>query len=524
MGRQEAARLIEVDSAAAIAVLERLAGQHPSNSDVVRELETARRELERRRQEAEEQQRRQDQAVVAQGRAEAAVLAENGEYPRAIAMLDRLASQYPDDAAIALDRAAAVSALERARAEAAIAKGRQEAAVLAEQGEYEGAMALLDRLSQTYPSDPGVERDREAVARRRESLRREQAAIAKGRLDAAALLEKGNAEGATRVLDWLAGQYPGHAEIQRDREAAERELERQRKEAEAFARRQREEAAIASARQDAAALLREGDHEGALAILEPLANLYPGHVEIRRDRDSALRVRERQRVEAEEQARRQRDEASIAKVLQDAAALVEKGDDQGAGALLDWLSGQFPGHAGVAREREALKRRLEIQREQLAIARARQDAADCVQNGDYPGAVAILDRLASQFPGDAEIQREWVAATLAHERQRREAEERAKQALAMYSVKRKVVAADAKEEAAAQAPEADAEARAKQALARHSVMRKTQFPTQTGPAGPARSAGIPELTAKARSTLTRFAASTATRSRDLMERVFQKRR
>jgi len=540
MGRQEAARLIEVDSAAAIAVLERLAGQHPSNSDVVRELETARRELERRRQEAEEQQRRQDQAVVAQGRAEAAVLAENGEYPRAIAMLDRLASQYPDDAAIALDRAAAVSALERARAEAAIAKGRQEAAVLAEQGEYEGAIALLDRLSQTYQSDPGVERDREAVARRWEHLRREQAAIAKGRHDATVLLEKGNAEGAIRVLDWLAGQYPGHAEIQKDGEAAERELERQRREAEAFARRQREEAAIATARQDAAALLREGDHEGALAILEPLANLYPGHVEIRRDRDSVLRVRERQRVEAEEQARRQREEASIDKVLQDAAALVEKGDHQGAGALLDWLSSQFPGHAGVTREREALKRRLETQQreaeelarrqqEQLAIAKARQDAADCVQNGDYPGAVAILDRLASQFPADAGIQREWVAAMLAYEQQRRDAEERAKQALANW-VKRKAGAADAKEEvverAATQVPEADAEERAKQALARHSVMRKTQHGalSQTVPGGPGRNAGIQELTEKARSALTRFTASTATRSRDLMERVFQKKR
>ena len=540
MGRQEAARLIEVDSAAAIAVLERLAGQHPSNSDVVRELETARRELERRRQEAEEQQRRQDQAVVAQGRAEAAVLAENGEYPRAIAMLDRLASQYPDDAAIALDRAAAVSALERARAEAAIANGRQEAAVLAEQGEYEGAIALLDRLSQTYQSDPGVERDREAVARRWEHLRREQAAIAKGRHDATVLLEKGNAEGAIRVLDWLAGQYPGHAEIQKDGEAAERELERQRREAEAFARRQREEAAIATARQDAAALLREGDHEGALAILEPLANLYPGHVEIRRDRDSVLRVRERQRVEAEEQARRQREEASIDKVLQDAAALVEKGDHQGAGALLDWLSSQFPGHAGVTREREALKRRLETQQreaeelarrqqEQLAIAKARQDAADCVQNGDYPGAVAILDRLASQFPADAGIQREWVAAMLAYEQQRRDAEERAKQALANW-VKRKAGAADAKEEvverAATQVPEADAEERAKQALARHSVMRKTQHGalSQTVPGGPGRNAGIQELTEKARSALTRFTASTATRSRDLMERVFQKKR
>jgi tetratricopeptide (TPR) repeat protein len=443
------------DYQGAVAILDQLDRQHPDRAEILEEMHMATSALERQR----------EQAAIAKGRREAAALAQKEEYQEALAILDRLAGKYPGDVGVQEDRKTARAArarqvneaedrVRRQRAQEALAKGRDDAAALGAKGLYGDAMAILAHVLQDFENQPGIESDVQSAARDLEQLRRqneeqarrrrEEAAITKGRQDAANLIENGDCQGAIRVLDWLAVQYPGHAGIQRDREAAQREQERLRWEAEEQARRQREQAAVAQARGDAASLMRDGDCEGALALLDKLAEQYPGYAEIRRDRDAARRELERRRVEAQEQERRQRDEVAIAKSRQDVAEQVQRGDYQGALAILDWLAGQFPGHPGVKQDQDALRRQLEAlrqkaedearrQRDLLEIANGRQDANRLIRSGNYQAALAVLDRLAVQYPADTEIARDRAAAADEWNRRQHEVEDRARLALAKYS-------------------------------------------------------------------------------------------
>ena len=455
-GLGEAEALVQKgDYQGAVAILDQLDRQHPDCAEILEEMHIAASALERQR----------EQAAIAKGRREAAALAQKEEYQEALAILDRLAGKYPGDVGVQEDRKTARAArarqvneaedrVRRQRAQEALAKGRDDAAALGAKGLYGDAMAILARVVQDFENQPGIESDIQSAARDLEQLRRqneeqarrrrEEAAITKGRQDAANLIENGDCQGAIRVLEWLAVQYPGHAGIQRDLEAAQRERERLRWEAEEQARREREQAAVAQARGDAASLTRDGDCEGALALLDKLAEQYPGYAEIRRDRDAARRELERRRVEAQEQERRQRDEEAIAKSRQDVAEQVQRGDYQGALAILDWLAGQFPGHPGVKQDQDALRRQLETlrqkaedearrQRELLEIANGRQDATRLVRRGDYQAALAVLDRLAAQYPADTEIARDRAAAADEWNRRQHEVEDRARLALAKYS-------------------------------------------------------------------------------------------
>jgi hypothetical protein len=513
-GRAQSAALIQSgDHAGAIALLSRLAKQHPEHADIERDRDTAMRELERMRVEA----------AISEERREAAVLSEKGDYQAAIAILQRLAHEHSAHTGIQDDLHAAKLARERQRQEAeeqarlkrieeGIAQGRRDAAALSAQSAYADAIAMLDQLTGRYGSDPGIEHDRQAAAVVLERQRAE-AAIARSRETAAELIRKGDCQGAIGLLDGLANQYPAHPGIQADREAAQRELQRQR-----------EETAIAKSRGDAAALITKRDHRGALALLDQLADRYPGHIEIQRDREAAQRELQRQIREAEEQARRQAEEASIAKARSDAAAMIQHGDYQAALAMLDWFAGQFPDHAGIKADREALGRQLEIlrreaeeqerrQRELAVIAKAREDAAGFAERGEYQEAIAVLDRLAGQYPADSGIRADRDAAAAAWERQQRETEERAKVALSVFSARQREVAAASPEQPPIQD---DAEQRAKAALAVRSA-RKQDAPDQADPAAA-------DLTSNLSATAIRLATGAAAKGRHLLGKLHRGKR
>jgi hypothetical protein len=526
-GRKEAAALIESgDRPGAIALLDRLAKQHPGHPEVEQDRETAMRELERTRVEA----------AISEERREAAVLAAKGDYQAAIAILQRLARQHSGHTGIRDDLNAANLAIERQRQaaeeqkrlrhiEEAIAQGRRDAAILTAQRSYADAIAMLDGLARKYGSHLGIEQDLQAAGAELER-QREEAAIENARQRAATLIQQGDCQGAMRVLDGLANQYPGHPGIRGDREAARRELERQRREAEEAARRQRDAETVARGRRDAAALMTQGDHRGALALLDRLAGQYPADPEIRLDRDAAQRDLDRQLLEAEEQARRQRDEAAIAKARGDASAMIQNGDLQAALAMLDWFASQFPDHLGIRQDREAAGRQLEILRrdaeerarrkqELLAIAKVREEAAGLVRQGEYQQAMAVLDRLAGRYPADPEIRADRDAAAAEWERQRAEIEERAKGALSAFSARQRDVAATAAGGAApipVRPTEDDAEQRAKAALAALSA-RKQAAPNPADRAAPAPTPNS-----------SRVAARLAAKGRGLLERLHREKR
>ena len=337
--RQNAAGLVQKgDYKGAIAILRQLALVHPGHPGIQQELEAAARELDRQCLEAEGQVRRQEQVAIASARAEAAALIQSGDHPGAIALLDRLAKQHPGHADIEQDRETAVRELERTRLEEAISEKRREAAVLAKEGDYHAAITILQRLAHKHSGHAGIQDDLDAAKLAREGqrqeaeeqthLRRIEEAIAQGRRDAASLTAQSAYADAIAMLDRLARKYGSHPGIEHDRQAADAALERQRRQADEQAQRQREEAAIAKSRRDAAELIRKGDSQSAIRVLDWLANQYPGHPGVQRDRDAAQRELERQRWEAEEAARRQREETAIAKARTDAAALITEGDHQ----------------------------------------------------------------------------------------------------------------------------------------------------------------------------------------------------
>ncbi|MDR3719921.1 MAG: tetratricopeptide repeat protein, partial [Bryobacteraceae bacterium] len=467
-GRAQAAALVrKADYPAAIALLDRLAGEYPDAMEIRRDLDAAKLELQTRQREAEEQARLLREQALAARREEAAKLLRDGDPPGALALLDRMNLEFPDVIEIRQDRETIAGELDRQRREAeertrrlreqAIAAGRQEADTLLSAGDALGAMALLDRLAKEYPEVSAIRRDREAAARTEERLRREaedqarrereREVVAAGRAQAAALLREGNHQSAIALLIQLAAEYPENLGLQSDREAARRDWERQQREAEEETRRRREHS-IATGRQEAAESLRNGDAPGAIAILDRLIADYPEAIEIRHDREAAVAEGERQRREAEERALRERERQAIQAGRAQAAALAGAGSHQAAIALLDQLAAQYPGDPQIREDRqvawlawEKLRSEAEEQarreRELAAILQGRGDAARFVQDGDYQAASALLDRLALQFPGNPDIEQDRKSAVEALERQHSEAEARARRALATFSASRR---------------------------------------------------------------------------------------
>jgi serine/threonine protein kinase len=442
-GRAEAANLArKAEYATAVALLDQLAGQYPAEAGIEQDREAARHEWERQRREAEEHARRQ---AISAGRQEAGELLHGGDFQGAIALLDRLAAEFPDAIEIRQDREAAVSERERQQRKAeeharqqAISAARQEAGELLRGGDFQGAITLLDRLAAEFPDAIEIRQDREAALGERERQRREaeeqarrrrEQAISTGRQKAAELLNRGDWQRASAILDSLGAEYPDSIEIRHDREAALHEGERQRHEAEEQARQQ----AISAGRQEAAELTRRGDWQAAFAVLDRLGAEYPGAIEIREDREAALREKERLRREAEEQTRQQ----AISAGHQEAAELTRRGDWQAAIAILDRLGAEYPDAIEIREDREAalreeerLRREGEEQvrrRRELAVSAGHQEAADLLRRGDWQAAIAVLDHLGADYPDALEIHQDREAAVHEGERQRREAEEQARQ-------------------------------------------------------------------------------------------------
>jgi serine/threonine-protein kinase len=335
----------------------------------------------------------------------------------------------------------------RAERERAISAGRQEAAVASRAGDVRGAVALLNRLARQFEGNEEIRKDlesaeaklaervREEAARLAEQQAREEAirqVVGVARQQAAELAAKGDVPAALAVLDSLAAQYPGRGEILADRRAIIEDAERRRSEQEAAAL-SRLEQELAERREEAARLARQGRFEEACAALDRLAQQYPGRPEIAADHAAVMRSWERQRWDEEEKARRQQEEAAVAQGCEEAAALVRIGNSQQAIARLDELGLRYPGNERIPVERQKAARAGERfareERERTRLENARNDASDFLRTGDVASAIAILDRLLLEFPGNVKVQADRIAAGVEVERQNRERQERAERAL-----------------------------------------------------------------------------------------------
>jgi serine/threonine-protein kinase len=250
-GRQQAAELAgRGDYTGAISQLDALIRQYPDHGELLADRRAAEKDRDRRRREAEEAARRERERAIAQGRSEAAKLAAAGQYQSAIALLAKLALQYPDRPEIVSDRAATEQAWEKQRRDEearvrrqqddqAVARGCEEAASLAGAGDYRKAIANLDALAQQYPTHPAIPRARQEAllaGERREREAQDQARLAKGREEAEAFRRSGDLQAAVKVLDKLLAQFPRNVELRKERDAAAREVDRWKREREERAR------------------------------------------------------------------------------------------------------------------------------------------------------------------------------------------------------------------------------------------------------------------------------------------------
>ena len=490
------------DHAHATSILDELAHRYPQRSDIQKAAAQVIEQQRRRVAEAREQQQRaaeaevrrqQEEALIAQGRSDAGALLRKGDHQSALALLEGLAKRHPDNLEIARDREAALLEWERAQAANAVADARRRAAQLVEQREYEAAVAMLQDLAVKHPDEPGVRADLDAAelawrqqrqqAEEQARIRQVAADIAEGRRESATLIAGGAYADAIARLDDLAKEYGSYAGIERDREAAAAALDRQR-----------QRAAVSEARREAATRVSRGDYQGALAVLDELVRHYPDAPDVKQDREAIQRGLERQAREAAERERQQREQQVISEARADAAAMIQNGDYEAATVILDQIAGGFPDDTGIRQDRAALTKLMRTVREeadekarqeqeQLRVTQVRQEAAGLTQKGEHQQALAMLDRLAGEYPGDPAIRAERDGVASALEQQRQETESRAQRALSAYSSGRQRDAtdpalspsgpsADAADQAALSREEA-AEQRAKTALAALSAKRSS---------------------------------------------------
>jgi len=347
-----------------------------ADSPRVREL------LERVRQEKQVYDRRQKLRGEI---AKATDLLRDQRIQEASRLLDGLAAEFPDDQEVqqllsytrkeqaALARARAV---ERVTGEARSRVGT---------GDFDGALAELDRALQEFPGESALIRLLSTTLAQKDAWERRRAiesiAAECERLRAA----ESFAEAAQKLRAALEA-YPGEAALVGLLQKVEAGLTEQRN---------RE--IIRQFCRQAESLLAQDQAERALGLARQALARYPGDVEL-----SGLVRRTQEAVHAQEQSRR------IAEVVAQAAKHAAANEFAQALQILDRGLRTWPNHPELTRQRAVIG---EAKERAGAIERVAAEARQRADAGDYQAALALLDRALERW-ADAAALRETRAATV----------------------------------------------------------------------------------------------------------------
>ena len=208
-------------------ILESLLAQDPGDGE-------ARALLAEVKSEAEAERAKQRRSA---GRKEAAKLLQSLHFDEAIRLLRALHDEFPEHQGISDDLRDAQDAKERHLLRDAYAQGRQQAEALRNKRQFDDAMALLEKLRAQFPEDQVLQQDLVAVAgAKRDYLRQERYTAERRR--AAELVRTRKFDDAIRSLEALQGEFPndpilqeelktaaGAKELQERREALNREVQ-----------------------------------------------------------------------------------------------------------------------------------------------------------------------------------------------------------------------------------------------------------------------------------------------------------
>jgi serine/threonine-protein kinase len=358
------------------------------------------REQQWRAEQAEQQAAQLRRETYAQGRQRAGAALRSGQFQAAIAALEELLRQFPDDAALKGDLKEAREAQgEQVRRES-YAQGRQRAGAALRSGQFQAAIAALEELLRQFPDDAALKGDlKEAREAQGEQVRRE--SYAQGRQRAGAALRSGQFQAAIAALEELLRQFPDDAPLKGDlKEAREAQTAQVRRES------------YAQGRQRAGAALRSGQFQAAIAALEELLRQFPDDAPLKGDLKEA-------REAQTEQVRRER----YATERRRAQGLVQARKFDDAIALLQTLLVEFPADAALEEDLKSTIGARDLQQQRETLNREVTQLEKMYRKGD---ARAVQERASLLSPDlqDARVREllEWASAELDRPRQEHERE------------------------------------------------------------------------------------------------------
>ena len=367
--------LLLQDYTAAVDVLQELARQFPSDSEVKTRLEEA----------------LQLQSVEAAEKRVAAALARSREYlvkgafQDAIDLLLGLETEAVRNVQVRQLLNYAREQLDQQGRDAEVERLLSEAA--APKGDYDKALALIARALEISPGNENALRLQKTVLANRQ--RDEEGRLLEAELLACRELVRADrldeAQSRARAL-WT--RHPEHAGVQQMvRDIGQRYRERE----EAIERE------IQSGRRDVAALLDRGELESAAALLKSLTSRY------QRENAFADLLRRARQLEGD---RREREAVNAALARSQDLSAAGRWDD--AKLAVEQALKQFPGSAPLQAERERLLRDTEVQ---MLVT----DIQEKIARRELDSAVAAAESGIGRFPGDARL-----AAALQKARDQRE--------------------------------------------------------------------------------------------------------
>ena len=319
----------------------------------------------------------------------------NGKLDLALSTLNGILKTNPDDAE-AKALVEEVKNLKAKEAEEAAAKARQarldQARKFIDEKKYTNAINVLNGLLKTNPNDAEAKALLEEAQSKKKIEDDENAAKARAaKLDQARKnIDEGKYANAINVLNGLLKTNPNDAEAKALLEEAKAKQQKANEEAAAKAR----EAKLAQAKTN----IEQGKYANAISILNGLLKTDPNDSQAKALLEEAKAKQQKANEEAAAKAR----EAKLAQ----AKTNIEQGKYANAISILNGLLKTDPNDA----EAKALLEQAQKLKEE-ADAAAKEKAGKLAQaqalinKGDYEGAQAILDDILKDNPGDAQASR-----------------------------------------------------------------------------------------------------------------------
>ena len=337
----------------AISLLSELQKQFPNDEEIPSLQEDARKD-----------QRNQQRL---RGLAEARSLLAAGRYDACIALLNSLSEDFPDEPEIPVLRETA----RQNQAEQLRQQGITEASKLLAARQYQQCLARLTTLEQQFPGD-------KQIATLKTSVREEQAEQEKqDRLEEARGLRTARRyDESSALLQALEKRFPADQEIVALQNAVAEDFSKQKR---------------MQAHEQARNLLGSKNYEQCLAVLVSLQQEFP-------DDDETRRLLESARKEQAEHRKQQ--------VLAEARDLLAARKFDECISLLTALQKENPAERDTGKLLESARKAQAEQRQRDGLSQARSLLAA----RRYNDSIALLSKLQTDFPGEAEIVRLLVTA------------------------------------------------------------------------------------------------------------------